>query len=82
LDWGFTAQQAADFPNIIARGETVRVEVSVDPGPGIAADLQSRGYNVQQSQGENSGLHIIVVGESGLEGAADMRREGTVGTLP
>jgi gamma-glutamyltranspeptidase/glutathione hydrolase len=82
LDWGFTAQQAADFPNIVARGETVRVEVGVDPGPNIAADLQSRGYNVQQSQGENSGLHIIVVGENGLDGAADMRREGTVSTLP
>jgi len=82
LDWGFTAQQAADFPNIIARGETVRVEVSVAPGADIAADLQSRGYNVQQSQGENSGLHIIVVGENGLDGAADMRREGTVSTLP
>ena len=81
LDWGFTAQQATDFPNIIARGETVRVEVGVDPGPGIAADLEARGYNVQQSQGENSGLHIIVVNEDGLEGAADMRREGTVGRL-
>jgi len=82
LDWGLTAQQATDFPNIIARGETVRVEVGVEPGPEIAADLEARGYNVRQSQGENSGLHIIVVNEDGLEGAADMRREGVVGRLP
>ena len=82
LDWGLSAKEAVDFPNIVARGETVRVEVGVDPGPGIAADLQARGYNVQQSQGENSGLHIIVVTENGLDGAADMRREGTMERLP
>ncbi|MBT8147173.1 MAG: gamma-glutamyltransferase family protein, partial [Gammaproteobacteria bacterium] len=82
LDWGLTAQQAADFPNIIARGETVRVEVGVNPGPEIAADLEARGYNVRQRDGENSGLHIIVVTEAGLDGAADMRREGTVVRLP
>ena len=81
LDWGLSAQQAADFPNIIARGQMVRVEVGVSPGIDIAADLEERGYSVQQSQGENSGLHVIVVNENGLEGAADMRREGTVGTL-
>ncbi len=33
LDWGMTAQQAVDFPNIIARGEKTRVEISVEPGP-------------------------------------------------
>lgn len=82
LDWGLTAQQATDFPNIVARGEAVRVEVGVEPGPEIAADLEARGYLVRQSQGENSGLHIIVVNDGSLDGAADMRREGTVGKLP
>ena len=36
LDWGLTAQEAVDFPNIVARGTDVRVEVSVEPGPAIA----------------------------------------------
>ena len=44
----------------------------------IAADLASRGYNVQERDGENSGLHIIVVNPDGLDGAADKRREGIV----
>jgi gamma-glutamyltranspeptidase/glutathione hydrolase len=78
LDWGLSAQEAVDHPNIIARGETVRVEIGVEPGSAIAADLASRGYNVQERDGENSGLHIIVVNPDGLDGAADKRREGIV----
>jgi gamma-glutamyltranspeptidase/glutathione hydrolase len=81
LDWGLSAQDAVDFPNIVARGETVRVEVSVDPGPEIAADLTERGYAVQEREGENSGLHVIVVRPNKLEGAADKRREGVVRTI-
>jgi len=78
LDWGLSAQEAVDHPNIVARGEMVRVEISVDPGQAIADDLKERGYNVQEREGENSGLHIIVVGEDALDGAADKRREGLV----
>jgi gamma-glutamyltranspeptidase/glutathione hydrolase len=78
LDWKLTAQQAVDHPNMVARGEKVRVEVSVEGGQAIADDLKSRGYKVQEREGENSGLHVIVVTPAGLEGAADKRREGTV----
>ena len=78
LDWGMSAQEAVDYPNIVARGETVRVEISVEPGKDVAADLKARGYNVQERDGENSGLHIIVVRDGILDGAADKRREGTV----
>ncbi len=81
LDWGLSAQEAVDYPNIVARGETVRVEVSVEPGQDIADDLRARGYNVQEREGENSGLHIIIVRDDALEGAADPRREGTVRTV-
>jgi len=80
LDWGMSAQEAVDFPNIVARGEKVRVEVSVEAGPAIAADLQERGYNVEEREGENSGLHVIVVRPDKLDGAADKRREGIVRT--
>jgi gamma-glutamyltranspeptidase/glutathione hydrolase len=78
LDWGMTAQDAVNHPNLVARGETVRVEVSVEPGQQIADDLAARGYNVQERDGENSGLHIIVVRDADLDGAADPRREGIV----
>jgi len=78
LDWGLSAQAVVDYPNIVARGDTVRVEISVDPGQAIANDLRQRGYPVQERDGENSGLHVIIVEPEGLEGAADKRREGTV----
>ena len=80
LDWDMSAQDAVDFPNIVARGETVRVEVNVEPGKAIAADLAQRGYPVQEREGENSGLHVIVVRPDELDGAADKRREGIVRT--
>ena len=81
LDWGMSAQEAVDHPNIVARGEMVRVEISADPGQAIADDLKARGYNVQEREGENSGLHIIVVHDDSLDGAADKRREGIVREL-
>jgi gamma-glutamyltranspeptidase/glutathione hydrolase len=81
LDWNLSAQDAVDFPNIVARGAKVRVEIATDTGKSIAKDLASRGYNVEEREGENSGLHVIVVRQDGLEGAADKRREGVVGTV-
>ncbi|MEM7662428.1 MAG: gamma-glutamyltransferase [Pseudomonadota bacterium] len=76
LDWGMTAQEAADFPNIIARGQPVNVEVDRGDGQAIADMLKERGYEVRERRGENSGLHVIVVRDDGLEGGADPRREG------
>ena len=81
MDWGLSAQEAVDLPNIIARGDSVGVEVDVDGGPEAAEILRNLGYNVQERTGENSGLHVIVVREDGLEGAADPRREGVALTL-
>ncbi|MFT7686665.1 MAG: gamma-glutamyltranspeptidase/glutathione hydrolase [Candidatus Azotimanducaceae bacterium] len=82
MDWGMDAQASVDFTNIIARGEKVRVDVSSDEGKVIAQDLKDRGYQVLERDGENSGLHVIVVTDSGLDGAADKRREGIVMTVP
>lgn len=76
LHWGLSAQAAVDLPNIIARGKTVGVEVDVEGGPEAAEMLRDAGYEVEEREGENSGLHVIIVREDGLEGAADKRREG------
>ena len=76
LAWGKTPQEAVALPNIIARGETVGVEVDREGGQQVADDLKALGYNVQERRGENSGLHVILVTEDGLQGGADPRREG------
>ncbi len=82
LRWDLTAQAAVDRANVIARGSTVRVETGVAGGAPLAALLQDLGYPVDERQGENSGLHVILVNEAGLQGAADPRREGKVIAVP
>lgn len=81
LEWGRTAQEAAALPNIIARGDRVAVEVDIEGGPEAAETLRQLGYSVEERTGENSGLHLIVVRETGLEGGADPRREGVARAL-
>jgi gamma-glutamyltranspeptidase / glutathione hydrolase len=82
LDWGLSPQEAADFPNIVARGESVFIEADATGGASLVEAMTARGYRVTPSSGENSGLHLIVVRPDGLEGAADSRRPGAVGRLP
>ena len=81
-EWNLAAQEAVDFPNIVARGESVGIEVSAEGGQAIADDLTARGYSVSSGRGENSGLHVIVVRPDGMEGAADSRRHGVVDAIP
>jgi gamma-glutamyltranspeptidase/glutathione hydrolase len=81
FDWGLSPQDAVDLPNIVARGETVRLEKDAAPDSLIKA-LKDFGLNVDASRGENSGLSVILRKPDGtLEGAADKRREGVIGTL-
>lgn len=76
LDWNHTAQEAADLPNVVARGQTVRVETSSPTGTQWAETLRNDGFTVREVQGENSGVHIIVARDDHYEGGADPRREG------
>ncbi len=82
LHWGKTAQEASALPNIVARGQIVRVETSdVTAGPNAigktwAAVLTSAGFKVQEVSGEVSGLNLIVARKNKFEGGADPRREG------
>jgi gamma-glutamyltranspeptidase/glutathione hydrolase len=78
LRGGESLQAAVDAPNIIARGDVVRVETGVPGGVQSAGRLKALGYPVEERAGENSGLHVILRTGKGLEGAADPRREGEV----
>jgi gamma-glutamyltranspeptidase/glutathione hydrolase len=82
LDWGKTAQEAAALPNVVARGQTVRVETS-DPtagpnptGKAWLKTLTDMGFKTQEVTGEVSGINIIVARDTHLEGGSDPRREG------
>jgi gamma-glutamyltranspeptidase / glutathione hydrolase len=78
LRWDLSPQEAIDLPNVVARGLEVRVETGVPGGAEVAALLADLEYPVQEREGENSGLHVIVVADDGLRGGADPRREGQV----
>ncbi len=80
LDWNLSPQDAIELPNVVGRGNVVRLE---DTFPAeIAAELEALGFTLDANRSENSGIHIIRQLEDGtLAGGADPRREGTVGLL-
>ena len=81
FEWGLAPQAAVDLPNMVARGKTVRLEKGLTPDSLISA-MQEMGFDVDASRGENSGLSVIMRKPDGsLEGAADKRREGVIGSL-
>jgi gamma-glutamyltranspeptidase/glutathione hydrolase len=75
LDWELTPQDAVALPNVVARGDTVRIE---DGMPAEVLDgLRELGFSIDANRGENSGLHAVRRLEDGsLTGGADPRREG------
>ncbi|WP_421792815.1 gamma-glutamyltransferase [Hyphobacterium sp.] len=78
LDWGLTPQEAIELPNVVARGDTVRLEETFPED--IAAELSAMGFTLDANRSENSGLHIVRrLGDGTLIGGADPRREGIVG---
>ena len=81
LDWNLTPQAALDMGNATARTAPARIEAARLP-PGMIAQLTARGWEVQESALEESGLHAIRVTPQGLQGGADPRREGVVGRIP
>ena len=76
LDWGMDPQAAIDQPNAVTLNGPAIVEDTPE-GAELAAALEAMGHEVALRD-LNSGLHVIVVGEDGLIGAADARREGVV----
>ena len=75
LDWGLSPQEAIDLPNVVARGDVVRIEEGMSQE--LIGELARLGFVIDANRGENSGLHIVRRLEDGaLVGGADPRREG------
>jgi len=78
LDWELTPQEAIELPNVVARGDVVRIEDGMSPD--ILAALTATGFTIDANRGEISGLHIVRrLDDGSLIGGADPRREGIVG---
>ena len=77
LDWNLTVQDSIALANLTGSGPVVRTEMQrLDPD--VAAALTARGWTLQPTTLENSGIHAIRVTPNGLQGGADPRREGAV----
>ena len=77
IDWGLPMQESIALPNLIARGSGFGAEVDRF-APGVAEGLAARGVQLRPGQGEDSGLHGVILRQGRPDGGADPRREGVV----
>jgi gamma-glutamyltranspeptidase/glutathione hydrolase len=80
-DWGLPMQEALALPNLVARGPSYNGEVTKF-SPEMLAALKARGVEVKPGQGEDSGLHGVMIRDGRVDGGFDPRREGVVLILP
>jgi gamma-glutamyltranspeptidase/glutathione hydrolase len=79
-------QGALSAPNLVARGANFQGEVGRFP-PGVLEGLAQRGILVKPGQGEDSGVHAVLIrrdssGREMVDGGYDPRREGVVILVP
>ena len=78
VDWEIPMQQALALPNLVARGANFQGEVGKF-SPAVIAGLKARGIELKPGQGEDSGVHGVMIREGGrIDGGFDPRREGVV----
>ncbi|MEQ9660980.1 MAG: gamma-glutamyltransferase family protein [Parasphingopyxis sp.] len=76
--WGLPMQDALALPNLIARSNRIGGEVG-DFDPAIVEGLAERGIDLEPGQGEDSGVHAVIIRDGGrVDGGYDPRREGAV----
>jgi len=81
IAWDLPMQQAIATPNLVARGTSFQGEVGKFPAE-VLAGLKARGIDLKPGQGEDSGVHGVLIREGRIDGGFDPRREGVVLTLP
>jgi gamma-glutamyltranspeptidase/glutathione hydrolase len=81
VDWNMPMQDALAAPNLVARGPNFQGEVTKF-SPEILEGLRQRGIDLKPGQGEDSGVHGVLIRNGRIDGGFDPRREGAVLTLP
>jgi gamma-glutamyltranspeptidase/glutathione hydrolase len=81
IDWNLPMQQAIATPNLVARGANFQGEVTKF-SPEVLAGLRARGIDLKPGQGEDSGVHGVIIRDGRIDGGYDPRREGVVLTPP
>ncbi|MBM9595292.1 gamma-glutamyltransferase [Roseitranquillus sediminis] len=74
MDWGMNVQEAVSMGHLVNRFGTFDLEQGT-PAAELEGALQEAGFETSVAD-LTSGLHAIALGESGLTGGADPRREG------
>ena len=80
VDWNMPMQDALAAPNLVARGPNFQGEVTKF-SPEVLAGLRQRGIDLKPGQGEDSGVHGVLIRNGRIDGGFDPRREGVVLTL-
>ncbi len=81
IDWKLSMAEALATPNLVARGANFNGEVTKF-SPQVIAGLAARGIVLKPGQGEDSGVHGVLIRGGRIDGGADPRREGIVLILP
>ena len=77
VDWKLPVQQAIATPNLVARGANFQGELTRFQ-PEVLAGLKQRGIELRPGQGEDSGVHGVLIRNGRIDGGYDPRREGRV----
>ena len=77
IDWNLPMQEALAQPNLIARGTVFNGEADKFD-PAVLAGLAARGITIVPGQGEDSGVHGVLIRNGRIDGGYDPRREGVV----
>jgi gamma-glutamyltranspeptidase/glutathione hydrolase len=77
IDWNLLTQQAIAAPNLVARGANFNGEVTKF-SPEMLAALRAKGIDLKSGQGEDSGVHGVMIRDDRVDGGYDPRREGVV----
>jgi gamma-glutamyltranspeptidase/glutathione hydrolase len=77
IDWNLPVQDALAAPNLVARGARFNGEVNMF-SPEMLAALRAKGIDLKPGQGEDSGVHAVMIRDGKVDGGYDPRREGVV----